>query len=105
VFSSVGKIDLEQDMFLTYNVTMSSVNINEIKSHFAGYLGKVANGETVIICKRNRPVAELRPVRSPRRRKRPIGLAHLDYPGFTVPKEFFEPLPPEIIAAFNGDEP
>lgn len=81
------------------------MNINEIKSHFSGYLSLVVNGETVIICNRNRPVAELRPLMSPGRCKRPIGLAKEEYPEFTVPKEFFEPLPQDIIAAFSGEEP
>jgi len=84
---------------------MGNVNINEIKSHFSGYLNRVTKGETVVICNRNRPVAELRPVKSPGRHKRPIGLAKKEHPGFTIPREFFDPLPPDIIAAFSGEEP
>jgi antitoxin (DNA-binding transcriptional repressor) of toxin-antitoxin stability system len=49
----------------------------------------VAGGETVLICRRNVPAAELRPVRKARRTRRPVGLV----PGFRVPPSFFAPLP------------
>jgi antitoxin (DNA-binding transcriptional repressor) of toxin-antitoxin stability system len=52
----------------------------------------------VLICRRNVPAAELRPVPKPRRTRRPIGLA----PGFGVPPSFFEPLPEDLVAAFEG---
>jgi len=57
-----------------------------------------ARGETILICRRNVPAAELRPVPKPRRTRRPIGLV----PGFTVPASFFEPLPEELVDAFEG---
>jgi hypothetical protein len=37
-------------------------------------------------------------VPKPRRTRRPIGLV----PGFGVPSSFFEPLPDELVAAFEG---
>jgi hypothetical protein len=52
----------------------------------------------VVICRRNVPAAELRPVPKPRRTRRPIGLV----PGFTVPASFFEPLPEDLVTAFEG---
>ncbi|MBW1671332.1 MAG: type II toxin-antitoxin system prevent-host-death family antitoxin, partial [Deltaproteobacteria bacterium] len=36
---------------------MISLNVNEIKTHFSSYLSKVSKGETVIVCKRNVPIA------------------------------------------------
>jgi antitoxin (DNA-binding transcriptional repressor) of toxin-antitoxin stability system len=77
---------------------MKKVNIYEAKVHLSTLIAKVAKGETVLICRRNVPAAELRPVPKPRRTRRPIGLV----PGFTVPASFFEPLPEDFIAAFEG---
>jgi antitoxin (DNA-binding transcriptional repressor) of toxin-antitoxin stability system len=77
---------------------MKKVNIYEAKVHLSALIAKVAEGETVLICRRNVPAAELRPVPKPRETRRPIGLV----PGFTVPASFFEPLPEDLIDAFEG---
>lgn len=82
---------------------MINMNINEAKSHLSSALAKVAKGETIVLCKRNKPVAEIRPVKEPLKKKRPIGLAAKEYPAFTIDKSFFEPLPDEIINAFAGE--
>lgn len=82
---------------------MINLNINEIKTHFSSYLAKVSNGETVIICKRNVPIAEIKPIKTLPDKKRPIGLASKEYPDFKISKAFFEPLPDDIIATFNGE--
>jgi len=50
------------------------MNINEIKTHFSSCLTKVSNGETVIVCKRNVPIAEIRPIAALPNKKRPIRL-------------------------------
>ena len=70
----------------------------EAKVHLSALVDRVAEGETVVICRRNVPAAELRPVHKPRRTRRPVGLV----PGFTVPDSFFEPLPENILDAFEG---
>jgi len=79
---------------------MIKLNIHEAKTHLSRYLEELARGETIILCKRNIPIAEIRPIRSRRENNRPIGLAKGE---FEVTSEFFEPLPEEILAAFNGD--
>jgi antitoxin (DNA-binding transcriptional repressor) of toxin-antitoxin stability system len=79
---------------------MIRLNIHEAKTHLSKYLEKLANGETIILCKRNVPIAEIRPIRPHRECKRPIGLAKGE---FKLTPEFFEPLPDEILPAFNGD--
>lgn len=83
---------------------MISVNINKAKAHLSSCLDKAASGEKVIICRRNRPVAEIRPLKQAARKKRPIGLAGKEFPSFTVADTFFEPLPKEMIDAFSGEE-
>lgn len=81
---------------------MIQVNIHEAKTHLSRYLERVAAGESVIICKHNRPIAELRPLRQARKEKRPMGL---DKGRFEVGPEFFEPLPDDVIEGFlEGNE-
>jgi antitoxin (DNA-binding transcriptional repressor) of toxin-antitoxin stability system len=89
---------------MTYYETMISLNINEIKTHFSSFLAKVKNGETVIVCKRNVPIAEIKPIAALPDKKRPIGLAGKEYPDFEISDAFFEPLPDDIVAAFNGED-
>lgn len=81
---------------------MIRLNIHEVKTHLSRYLKKLARGETILLCKRNIPIAEIRPLPRRRKAKRPIGLAKGK---FKVPPEFFEPLPSELLDAFNGQEP
>jgi prevent-host-death family protein len=78
---------------------MKKVNIYEAKARLSALIDRVAEGETLVICRRNVPVAELRPLPQPRRRKRPIGLARGT---FELPEAFFEPLPEDIAAGFEG---
>jgi prevent-host-death family protein len=77
---------------------MKRVNLYEAKAHLSALVDRVVEGETVLICRRNVPAAELRPVAKQRRTRRPIGLV----PGFSVPASFFEPLPTRLLDAFEG---
>ena len=77
---------------------MKKVNLYEAKTQLSALVDRVAKGETVQICRRNVPAAELRPVQKLRRTRRPIGLL----PVFTVPPSFFEPLPEDLVNAFEG---
>jgi antitoxin (DNA-binding transcriptional repressor) of toxin-antitoxin stability system len=81
---------------------MIRLNIHEAKTHLSRYLARLAEDETILLCKRNVPVAEIRPVRRPRTERRPVGLAK---GRFEVPPEFFEPLPSELLEAFEGRKP
>ncbi|MDH3602579.1 MAG: type II toxin-antitoxin system Phd/YefM family antitoxin [Candidatus Tectomicrobia bacterium] len=65
------------------------------------YLQRLAMGETILLCKRNKPIAEIRPLPPGRATPRPIGLAKGQ---FTVPPTFFDPLDEADLAAFEGDE-
>jgi prevent-host-death family protein len=79
-------------------MTMIVVNIFEAKAKLSEFLDLAARGERVLICKRNRPVAELRAVESARTEPRPIGLAR---GRLTIPDAFFDPLPDDVLEAFN----
>lgn len=86
---------------MTKYIVMLKVNVHEAKTNLSRYLEAVAGGETVIICNRNIPVAELRPLPTPVSGPRPIGLAR---GSFEVPESFFDPLPDEVVRAFEGTE-
>jgi prevent-host-death family protein len=78
---------------------MIHINIHEAKTHLSRYLKRVMKGESVILCNRNTPVAEIRPLPKPVTEPRPLGLGK----GLVeIGDEFFEPLPEEIIRAFEG---
>ena len=47
---------------MTYFKTMKSFNVSEAKAHFSSMVDTVQEGETVYICKRNVPVAQLTPI-------------------------------------------
>lgn len=78
---------------------MHSVNIHQAKAHLSDYVARVEAGETIQLCRRNAPVAELRPIPVQHQGSRPIGLAKGQ---FTVPASFFEALPDDVLAAFES---
>lgn len=77
---------------------MLHLNISEIKTHLSKYLDCLAGGETIILCKRNVPIAEIRGIRSRTAKKRPSSA----YKGFSLNKEFFDPLPDDVLSYFSG---
>jgi len=79
---------------------MIKLNVHEAKTHLSRYLEAVEEGETILLCRRNLPIAEIRPLSKHGRRPRTIGLAK----GlFSAPASFFEDLPEETIATFHGE--
>ena len=93
---------LDLTKYLVYSLAiMIKVNIHEAKTHLSHYLDEVQKGEKILICKRNQPVAEIRPIAPPSKFRRPLGLAKAI---FQVPDSFFEELPEETVALFNGED-
>lgn len=80
-------------------MTMKKLNIHEAKTHLSRHLAKLKQGETLVLCKRNEPIAEIRPLEKKDFRKRRIGLAKGQ---ITIPPEFFTPLPEDLVNAFSG---
>ena len=76
---------------------MRQVNVHEAKTHLSYYLQKLKQGETILLCRRNVPIAEIRPLPARRKTKRQIGLAKGK---FKVDRKFFEPLPADIADSF-----
>ena len=80
---------------------MIRLNVHEAKTHLSKYLAKLDKGETILLCRRNQPIAEIRPLPAQRKKPRPIGL----YEGqIKLGPEFFEPLPDELLGYFDGEK-
>ena len=79
-------------------MNMTMININEAKTHLSDYARRVKKGETIILCDRNKPFAEIRPLRVPPQGRRPFGLAK---GMLRLPDNFNDP-DPEIEALFEG---
>jgi prevent-host-death family protein len=80
----------------------SPINIHNAKTNFSRLLARVELGEEIIISNRGLPVAKLVPYQPSTNRLAAIGM---DRGLYTVPEDFNDPLPPDILAAFNGDSP
>ena len=77
---------------------MNKVNIADARANLSRYLARVEAGETITLCRRNVPVAEIRPIHTEPAEPRPIGIDR----GMTVPDSFYEPLPDEIQHAIGS---
>jgi prevent-host-death family protein len=73
---------------------MRKVNMHEAKIQLSKL---IASGEEIVIARNGEPVAGLVPIRPPVSRREPGSAAG----SFSVPIEFFEPLPDEILNSFN----
>jgi antitoxin (DNA-binding transcriptional repressor) of toxin-antitoxin stability system len=80
---------------------MIKLNVHEAKTHLSRYLDRLLEGESIILCRRNVPIAEIRPLPKERQGKRPIGLAAGK---FEISPDFFKPLPDDVVASFHGEE-
>ena len=82
-------------------MVMIKANIFEIKAKLSEYLDRATHGERIVICRHNKPVAELRAVDAVRTEPRPIGPLS-GRPTFIVPASFFEPLPSDELDLWEG---
>jgi len=83
---------------MVHNIGVKRVNIHDAKTNLSRYLTELESGEILVLCNRNRPVAEIRSLRKKVLKPR-IGAAKGE---FVVPDSFFEPLPDELLKAFSG---
>jgi antitoxin (DNA-binding transcriptional repressor) of toxin-antitoxin stability system len=74
-----------------------NVSVEEMKRDPDALLHRVLGGETLVVTSDDRPIAEIRPIEQVRR-PRPFGLAAGT---FTVPDDFDDPLPEEILRDFE----
>jgi antitoxin (DNA-binding transcriptional repressor) of toxin-antitoxin stability system len=78
---------------------MTKLNIHEAKTHLSKYLQHVLEGETILLCKNDVPIAQITPLpHLPASKKRRIGLAK----GMgKVERSFFEALTDEELPGFG----
>lgn len=76
---------------------MAIINVQDAKTRLSELLRRVEAGESVVIARAGRPIAELRPVAS----------VDLVFGGFDVEigDDFFAPLPDMDLAAWEGGAP
>jgi prevent-host-death family protein len=83
------------------NIVMIKTNVAEIKARLSEYLDRALAGERIVICRHNKPIVELRPFAEVRVEPRPIGPLP-GRPAFEVSPSFFDPLPDEDLALWEG---
>lgn len=79
---------------------MIRVNIQEAKTHLSRYLDRVEQGEVVVVCRHNQPVAELRAIEAPL--IRPARVAGLLKGRVHWEADAFAPMTVEELAEFDG---
>jgi len=84
---------------MVYNIVMLLVNIHEAKTHLSEYLNRLDAEQEIVLCKRNVPVAVIRPVAVPPGRR----VVGLEKGRLHVSDSFNDPLPEEIEALYNGE--
>jgi antitoxin (DNA-binding transcriptional repressor) of toxin-antitoxin stability system len=77
---------------------MMNITIDEIRRDPIKYFDRVEAGETLVIIKADKPIAEIKPIAS-NKQLRPFGLCAGE---FTVPDDFDATLPEDILSAFEG---
>jgi prevent-host-death family protein len=78
---------------------MQTVNVHEAKTQLSRLLALVEAGESIVIARHGKPIAQLVPVSStPRQPGRLKGKIRLQ-------ADFDAPLPEEMAAAFRGERP
>ncbi|MEK7137458.1 MAG: type II toxin-antitoxin system Phd/YefM family antitoxin [Patescibacteria group bacterium] len=83
---------------MIYNMTMM-VNIHEAKAKLSELLNLLEQGEKIYICKRNIPLAELKPIATTHPGRRPLGLAQGKVQVDMT--HFFDPLTEEELQAWG----
>jgi len=80
---------------------VTKTDVREAKTHLSFFLQRNLKEEMILLCRRNVPVTELRPIKKDKKTKRPIGLVKGQ---LKIPKNFFKPLPEEVTRLFSGEK-
>jgi len=79
-------------------ISMISVNMHEAKTQFSKLVAKALKGETVIVCKHNAPLIELKPIK----KKNKFFIGGSKYT-FDIPDDAFAPLTEEELKDWHGE--
>lgn len=81
---------------------MIQINLHEAKAKLSECIEAALRGERVIIARRNIPAVELAPILQRPAQSRKIGQGPKQS-GYVLPDTFWEPLPNELVTAFEGN--
>ena len=85
---------------LESKLAMIKVNIQDAKTHLSRYIDRVEQGDVIIVCRHNQPVAELRAIGTPV--ARPARIAGLLKGLVNWEPDAFAPMTAEEAAAFDA---
>ena len=77
---------------------MLTYNIHDAKTNFSKLIAAVEQGEAIVIAKAGKPVATLAPIRQ----DKPVRVRGLLKGKINLGAEFDEPLPIDLLDAFEG---
>ena len=80
---------------------MIQLNLHEAKAKLSECIEAALRGERVVIARHNVPAVELAPIPQRTLEPRKLGLGPKQR-GYALPDSFWEPLPDDVIAPFNG---
>lgn len=75
-----------------------NVTVDDLQRDPLQYLRRVEAGETIVIVRQDKAIAEIKPI-TKNNQLRPFGLCAGE---FTVPNDFDDPLPEDMLRAFEG---
>jgi antitoxin (DNA-binding transcriptional repressor) of toxin-antitoxin stability system len=78
---------------------MTTISVQEMQRDPLGLLRRVEAGETVLVTRDQRAVAEMKPVPVRASEPRPFGLCAGE---FAIPDDFDQPLPESILKEFEA---
>ncbi|MCP4417937.1 MAG: type II toxin-antitoxin system Phd/YefM family antitoxin [Chloroflexi bacterium] len=78
---------------------MITISFDKVKHNLLKYLLRVEQGETLLILRDDKPIAEIKPVSTSPSQLRPFGLCAGE---FVVPDDFDDSLPEHILQTFEG---
>ena len=78
---------------------MDQFNIYEAKSQLSDLVERASQGQSFFIAKSGEPKAMLCPIYKKKKKKFPFGIMEGEV---IISKDFDDPLPPEVIALFEG---
>ena len=76
---------------------MTVVNVRQAKTQLSRLLARVEAGEEIVIARRGNPVARLVPCESETKRQPDVLKGSV-----SIPASFFDPLPEDELAAWEG---
>jgi prevent-host-death family protein len=78
---------------------MDQINLYQAKTKLSELVDRAAAGEEIVIARHGRPVAKLVAYKPRTRKRRKLGLLAGKW---NIPADFDEPLPEDVLDAFEG---